>query len=542
MTDGLPAQPSPFRFQRWRWTGMLLGLLTIGVFVSSCFQSPGLAPSVSLSAPAAPQEASAEQVHQFCGSACHAYPPADTFPRSVWRREIKQAFDFFRNSKLQIDCPSQESVALYYERRAPEALPLLENHKPAPALPVAFQRKDYRLPGAALPPAVSNVNLVHLFDDRRLDVLVCDMRAGQVLALQPYTTEPAWHVLYNHGPDQGFHPAHAEVVDLDGDGVPDILVANLGNFLPTDARCGSVLWLRGLGGGRFEPHTLLDGVGRVTDVQAADFRGCGKLDLVVAVFGWRNTGEVLYLENQTTDWNKPAFVPRVLDDRHGAIHVPVGDLNGDGKPDFVALISQEHETIVAYLNEGGGFRKETVFTGPHPAYGSSGIQLVDLNGDGKLDVLYTNGDSLDPPPLLKPYHGVQWLENRGRFPFEPHPLTAMCGAMRAVAGDFTGKGRIDIVAVSFLPADEFPQRKELQLDAMILLEQTGPGEFVRHSLETIRCDHFTCAAGDIDNDGTVQLVTGSAYSPAGDKGSPAVTIWKIAGSGKGRRPGSSGEK
>src|SRR5690349_7173358 len=33
--------------------------------------------------------------------------------------------------------------------------------------------------------------------------------------------------------------------------------------------------------------------------------------------------------------------------------------------------------------------KETIWTAPHSAYGSSGIQLVDLNGDGKLDVLST---------------------------------------------------------------------------------------------------------------------------------------------------------
>ena len=106
----------------------------------------------------------------------------------------------------------------------------------------------------------------------------------------------------------------------------------------------------------------------MADVQAADFRGTGKLDLVVAVFGWHDAGEILLLENQTTDWAKPKFVPRVLDDRHGAIHVPVADLNGDGKPDFVALIAQEHETVVAFLNEGGGkFRKETLYRPRTPA-------------------------------------------------------------------------------------------------------------------------------------------------------------------------------
>jgi tetratricopeptide (TPR) repeat protein len=477
--------------------------------------------------------ASAEQVHRFCGTACHAYPPPDVFPRSVWRREVKQAYDFLRNSTLPIDFPSQESVALYYEQHAPAELPSVQPGPPVPPLPGSFRRHDYPLPEKQTVPGVSNVNLVHLFDARRLDVLVCDMTGGQVLALQPYTAEPTWRVLYRRGPDQGFHPAHAEVVDLDGDGIPDVLVANLGNFSPTDARCGSVVWLRGLGDGRFEPHTLLDGVGRVADVQAADFRGTGKKDLVVAVFGWRNTGEVLYLEDRTTDWTKPAFVPRVLDDRHGAIHVPVGDIDGDGKPDIVALISQEHETIVAFLNQGdGNFQKQTIYTAPHPAYGSSGIQLVDLNGDGKLDVLYTNGDSMDPPYLLKPYHGVQWLENRGVFPFVHHPLTAMYGVMRAVAADLTGKGRKDIVSVSFLPPDVFPQRRELQLDAVVLLEQTRPGEFVRHALETVTCDHFTCAAGDIYGDGTVRLVTGSAGVSAADRSNPAVSIWEKVAAGR----------
>ena len=46
---------------------------------------------------------------------------------------------------------------------------------------------------------------------------------------------------------------------------------------------------------------------------------------------------------------------------------------------------------------------------------------------GKIDVLLTNGDSLDPPPILKPYHGLTWLENKGTFPFEPHRLADCYG-------------------------------------------------------------------------------------------------------------------
>ena len=249
------------------------------------------------------------------------------------------------------------------------------------------------------------------------------------------------------------------MVDLDGDGIQDILVSDLGSFPPTDRRCGSVVWLRGERDGSFTPFTILDGVGRVADAEAADFRGVEKQDLVVGVFGWQKTGEILYLENHSADRDHPKFEPRVLDDRHGTIHVPVCDLHGDGRKDFIALISQEHETVVAFLNDGkGNFEKQTIFTAAHPAYGSSGIQVVDFNGDGLPDVLYTNGDVLDKPYLLKPYHSVQWLENpgKGKFPWVHHPLAPMYGVHRAVAADLCGDGRLDVAAVCFLPEAGFP--------------------------------------------------------------------------------------
>jgi hypothetical protein len=349
------------------------------------------------------------------------------------------------------------------------------------------------------------------------------MRRGQVLLHRPYEPSPNWRVLANVP-----NPAHAEVIDLDGDGIKDILVANLGSAKPTDDLCGSVVWLRGNRDGTFTPHTLLDGVGRVADVQAGDFRKTGKLDLIVAVFGWNKTGEIRFLENQTNDWSQPKFVSRTLDKRHGTIHVPTVDLDSDGNLDFVALISQEHEAIVAFLNDGNGnFTPRELYRGPHPAYGSSGIQLVDLNGDGKVDILYTNGDSFDKPHVLKPYHGVQWLENKGGLKFMHHPITPLYGAHRAVAADFTGTGRMDIVAVSFLPAKFYPQRKEKNLDSVIYLEQIAPGHFARHSLETATCDHVTCAAGDIFGRGRMDFVTGNfSTSRESDLG---ITIWKNPG-------------
>jgi len=353
---------------------------------------------------------------------------------------------------------------------------------------------------------------VHLSDARKLDVVVCDMVNGLVLVMKPYEPAGRLRVVSDAVP----HPAKAQAVDLDRDGVKDLLVANLGSPLPTDRRVGSVVWLRGRPDGSFTAVTLAEGLGRVADVEAADFDGDGDLDLVVAEFGWLKAGGILLLENRTSDASRPDFVPTTVDPRHGAIHVPVADLNGDGRPDFVALIGQEHETVVAFLNAGGcRFDPTVIYTAPHPAFGSSGIQLVDFDGDGDLDVLMSNGDSMDSE-LLRPYHGVQWLENRGTYPFERHPLASLHGGQRAVAADVDGDGDQDVVAVSFLPGTYYRTHcRENALDAVVVLEQAAPGRFVRHTLEAVTCDHITCDLGDFDDDGKVDLVIGNAYIPFG---------------------------
>ncbi len=472
-----------------------------------------------------PAAADSEQVHQLC-AACHAYPPAESFPRSAWREEVQRAYGFFRASDLRADYPSMESVVRYYEERAPRELPPLDRG-PAPDRPPSVQLESFGLstPGRSGPPGVTNVQLAHLSDPKKLDVLVCQRQPGGIWAVKLDETPPAWRRL-----GQVMAPAHVEAIDLDNDGHKDLLVADLGNFFPTDDRVGRVVWLRNDGKGNFNAVTLLEGVGRVADVRTADFNGDGKLDLVVAVFGWHRTGEILYLENHTTDWSRPNFTRQVLDRRPGAIHVPIGDIDGDGKPDIVALMSQEFETVVALLNQGDGrFQAKMIFEAPHPAYGSSGIQLVDLNGDDRLDVLYSNGDILDRPYLLKPYHGVRWLENRGRFPFVSHPLAGLYGAMRTVAANVDGDGDLDVLAVSFLPPEWFPQRTQVGAESVLLLEQTAPGKFQRHVLEVENCDHLTCAAGDLFGDGRIHFVTGNCFLTADSARGEALTLWKNKG-------------
>ena len=300
-------------------------------------------------------------------------------------------------------------------------------------------------------PIVASTQLFDLDRDGKLEIVACDMGHGLVLVGDPARRPGELREIAKVP-----NPVRSSLVDLDRDGLMDLLVADVGFFLPEDHEKGAVVWLRRKADGSYEKRVLAEKLPRVTDVEAADFDGDGDLDLVVAAFGLYTRGGILLLENRTTDWKEPQFVATTLDERPGAIHVPAVDLDGDGRADFVALLAQQHETVVAFLNRGPGpFEKKTVFAARTPAWGSTGIELVDFDADGDLDVLMTNGATLDDA-TVKPWHGVRWLENRGSYPFEPHDLAALPGAHRAVAADLDGDGDLD-VAVGRLPARPRPR-------------------------------------------------------------------------------------
>ena len=98
------------------WAFVLAATALIG---GSCSKPPDPSPIPDQTDP----EDIAEQVHNFCGGSCHAYPPADSFPRKVWRSEVERGFRFFEHSGLPLKVPPFESVVRYYEKQAPEELP-----------------------------------------------------------------------------------------------------------------------------------------------------------------------------------------------------------------------------------------------------------------------------------------------------------------------------------------------------------------------------------------------------------------------------------
>jgi hypothetical protein len=445
-----------------------------------------------------------DEVKARC-TVCHKLPPPEILPRSAWRDEM------VRMMLIQEGVPEPAGATSflplspdwlrlwrYYDGKAPEKLPEPEAWPAVSREPVPFEKRA--VPGAAASGAIaiSNVRLFDVDGDKRLDILASEMRTGPVLlglAKDAHALKPIARLN---------HPAHIEPVDLDKDGRGDLLVADLGSFQPADHSEGAVYWLRGRADGSYVTVPLATKLPRTSDARAADFDGDGDLDVIVGSFGWRTTGNVTLLENRTTDWKTPAFTPKVIDPRTGAIHVPPIDIDKDGKPDFIALLAQQHESVIAFVNRGKGleFTPKIIYEAPHPNWGSSGIDLVDLDTDGDMDVLLTHGDTFDDF-VLKPYHGVIWLENTGTFPFVEHRLATLPGAQRAQAADLDGDGDLDIVASAFVAGEAAPN-----LASLVWLEQTAPGRFERHTLEVGTPSHATLDLGDVDGDGKPDIVAG----------------------------------
>src|SRR5439155_15021534 len=125
----------------------------------------------------------------------------------------------------------------------------------------------------------------------------------------------------------GSAPKSVAIGDLNGDGKPDLAVANTGSYPGYD---GTVSVLLGNGNGSFGAKTNFGTGSKPFSVAIGDVNGDGRPDLAVAN-NFSNTVSVLLGNGAGSFGAKTDFgtgsCPR---------SVAIGDLNGDGKPDLAA--------------------------------------------------------------------------------------------------------------------------------------------------------------------------------------------------------------
>ncbi|MCA9050802.1 MAG: VCBS repeat-containing protein, partial [Planctomycetaceae bacterium] len=141
---------------------------------------------------------------------------------------------------------------------------------------------------------------------------------------------------------------------------------------------------------------------------------------------------------------------------------------------------------------------------------------ADVDGDGDQDILLTNGDSMDGH-MLKPHHGVAWLERTGEMKFQHHEIDRVPGAYGIASGDFDSDGDVDLVVVSMTWWNDVP------FNSVIWYEQAD-GKFSRNNLEFSTAQHACVEVGDFDSDGDIDFAVGEfEHRPV--KSDHLCTLW-----------------
>jgi hypothetical protein len=230
--------------------------------------------------------------------------------------------------------------------------------------------------------AVADVN-----GDGKPDLLVANMvqnTVGVLLGNGDGTFQTA--VSYGSG---GAYPASVAVADVNGDGKPDLVVANLcasGDNLCGNQTNGVVGVLLGNGDGTFQT-VVAYGLGETNaqSIAVADVNGDAKPDLVVAIEDNGTAAGVGVLLGNGDGTFQGAVTYGSGGD---AYRVAVADVNGDGKPDLV-VANVDQSTVGVSLGNGDGTFQSAVTYGAGGYYATSAA-VADVNGDGKPDLVVAN--------------------------------------------------------------------------------------------------------------------------------------------------------
>jgi Bacterial Ig-like domain (group 3)/FG-GAP-like repeat len=233
------------------------------------------------------------------------------------------------------------------------------------------------------------------------------------------------------GPGNFAASAGMSVADLNGDGIPDLVVASSGFSAPN---VGTLTVFINKGDGTFQTPTTINLTIPVTGVTIDDVNSDGKFDLVATALqnpGATTTGLNVLLGDGRGGFGVPIPGPAGV----SAIVSVTGDFNKDGKKDIATNTGQ----ILLGNNDGTFTLQPNVLInqsfsttgGP----GVVGVAAGDFNHDGNIDLAFSNQNAV----TLDVYLG----HGDGTFSYGSS-YAAVYGANNLVSTDLDGDGVADI--------------------------------------------------------------------------------------------------
>jgi hypothetical protein len=302
----------------------------------------------------------------------------------------------------------------------------------APAFVATFD--ELTIPVGKEPASVAVADLNH---DGKPDIVVANMAGESMTVL---LGDGKGHFLPASGSPfpVGHLPNDIAIGDFNGDGNPDLLIPN--------TQTPYLTVLLGDGTGRFQaaPHSpfATESHPHPHGVALADFNGDGKLDAVTDSWG-RNQINLLL-----GDGRGNLITPGQFFDvgKRPYQRLRSADFNKDGKPDIVTT-NLDGNSVTILLGDGtGGFHEAAGSPFPTGAAPWS-VAIDDINQDGNLDlVTIPYAPEVKDPKQI----GVAILLGDGKGGFAPMrgallPLVGCRGPDRVATGDINGDGFRDIV-------------------------------------------------------------------------------------------------
>jgi hypothetical protein len=315
----------------------------------------------------------------------------------------------------------------------------------------------------------------------------------------------------------GLTPGPPVLVDLNGDGVLDLVVA------PSTGSSGNVSVLLGNGDGSFQAAVSLPAAAGAQSVAVGDFNGDGKPDLAVSIQSpttflpnflvFPGNGDGTFQAPKATsvfgagqvvpgDFNKDGKLDAVvagqvlLGNGDGTFRATTtfvsafaagADLNGDGNLDMVGAGSGGN--VLVQLGNGDGTFQAAV---KYPTGGSGLLAVGDLNGDGKPDVVVVSVPNIRPTGSQQISGTIAVLLNNGDGTLQPAVIYGVGAGVYSVSmGDFNGDGKTDLAVITGF--------------GVVVLLGNGDGTF-RNPLAYGGAKVYA-AVGDLNGDGKPDLVT-----------------------------------
>ena len=360
--------------------------------------------------------------------------------------------------------------------------------------------------------STDNVVLADINNDKKLDVLLADM-FGNVYTFfgngkGTFTAGPAYALEVYNGSNY-----LAAVGDFNNDGTLDLL--------DTSGVTTSSVSL-GRGDGSFQTaqlHPFL-AAGQYQNMAVADFNDDGIPDVVVQ---GTTTGTiaVLFGASHGTISTKPTITS--VCSNTFTYGLAAGDVNGDGKADVVSVYGGgsgtcDHMAAVSLGAGTGKFKKAVLYpTGAASTAQEMQVYLVDVTGDGKLDIVISNSDG-----------SISVLVNKGNGTYAaPVVITSLDTLTQEnnslTFADFNGDGKMDI-GVAANPARTNDQ-------AVYVLPGNGNGTFGAPITTNTGYYLESVVAGDFNKDGKQDLFV--TTDPHGCTGGAQSGYLYLKGNGDG---------